>query len=377
MPATPPPTAPAPLGLPPDRLARRRRQRRVFLLASGASYLVDALLLAALWLAGATGPGPAGAALVGGLLQCGVVGWLQHTRRNERMADPYLVTPQLIWGSAVQLFIAWCWPEVAVLVVMVLFIVFAFAALAQRPARLALAWTLCSAGIALVMLRPGASAALPHATVWQAGVSAAWMALVLARCIFVGSYGAAVRHQLGVRSRQLAEATTRLHDLAMRDSLTGVLNRRAVMESLAASLAGGPVAVVLCDLDHFKRVNDRHGHQAGDQVICRFATLAGATLRAADRLGRYGGEEFLVVIAGDPAGTGAAAGSAAALAAAERLRDRLREANWTDIAPGLSVTVSMGIAASRPDESVEELLRRADQALYAAKAAGRDTVRLA
>lgn len=197
----------------------------------------------------------------------------------------------------------------------------------------------------------------------------------MGRCAVLGQYGAAVRRRLGERTRQLADATDRLQDLATRDELTGALNRRAVMQLLAEACsssgeAGQGPAVILADLDHFKRVNDTHGHLVGDQVLRRFAIICAGSLRSTDRLGRYGGEEFLVVLP-------AVADAHTARAVAERVRESLGNTGWDDLVPGLRVSVSLGVAAWVPGEPVEALLQRADEALYQAKAGGRDRVVLA
>lgn len=158
-----------------------------------------------------------------------------------------------------------------------------------------------------------------------------------------------------------------LEYLATHDTLTAVLNRRALIEAAEEELArcrrnGQTMAVLVIDLDHFKRINDEHGHLAGDRVLRSFAQRAGDALRRPDRIGRYGGEEFVVLLP--------ETGREAALVVAERIRDRLREPH------GLPpFTVSIGVATSRAEETdFDSLLHRADQAMYQAKARGRNRV---
>ena len=160
--------------------------------------------------------------------------------------------------------------------------------------------------------------------------------------------------------------------LATHDSLTGAHSRRAVLAACADELArwsryGKPFSLLILDIDHFKRVNDAHGHLAGDQVLTRFVRLAESHLRSADRLGRYGGEEFMVLLPETD--------SAAAQAVAERMRAAL---DATPEAAGLPhCTVSIGVTTAQPgDESVDALIARADAALYEAKAQGRNQVRV-
>ena len=159
--------------------------------------------------------------------------------------------------------------------------------------------------------------------------------------------------------------------LAMVDALTGVLNRRAMMERMQAELAfarrsGLACAVLLADLDHFKRINDEHGHAAGDEVLRHFAALARALLRREDVLGRYGGEEFALLLPGTTA--------EGAQALARRLREALAVHPASVDGAELHYTASLGIAQWHAGSAagVEELLAEADRALYAAKRDGRD-----
>lgn len=169
------------------------------------------------------------------------------------------------------------------------------------------------------------------------------------------------------------ELRTRAHaleQLAFTDALSGVPNRRFLDRQLGALVSGArrhgrPLSVALVDIDRFKAVNDVHGHAVGDEVIARVARRLGARLRAEDHLGRYGGEEFLVLLPDtDPE---------AAAAVAEDLRAEVAARPVATGAGPLPVTVSVGWA-TWDDEPVHELLARADDALYTAKRAGRDRV---
>jgi diguanylate cyclase (GGDEF)-like protein/PAS domain S-box-containing protein len=163
-----------------------------------------------------------------------------------------------------------------------------------------------------------------------------------------------------------------LRELAMHDPLTGLFNRRHVEEELRKELDradrhGRPLALAMMDADHFKRVNDCHGHQTGDEVLRAIARRCQKILRSHDLLGRYGGEEFVIVF---PETT-----LAEAVVVAERLRAAVAEHRITvgDIA--LDVTVSIGLAEWGPGQGIEKLLQRADSALYRAKQDGRNVVR--
>jgi diguanylate cyclase (GGDEF)-like protein len=163
-----------------------------------------------------------------------------------------------------------------------------------------------------------------------------------------------------------------LAELARRDPLTGLANRRAFEEALRrevarARRAGAALAVAALDVDHFKRVNDAHGHPAGDAVLAAVAARAAAALRAGDLLARVGGEEFAALLPG--------AGLPAAVEVAERIRAALAAAPVEASGQALRVTVSLGCAALAPEDADEAaLLARADARLYDAKRSGRDRV---
>jgi diguanylate cyclase (GGDEF)-like protein len=132
-----------------------------------------------------------------------------------------------------------------------------------------------------------------------------------------------------------------------------------------------PISLVMLDIDEFKKFNDAYGHQIGDQVLCGLVKLCQKRLRNSDILGRYGGEEFIILMPETVAAGG--------LKAAERLRERIEKLKIASIKTRLGLTVSMGVASLGSDfsktQTLDILIKRADEALYAAKAAGRNTVR--
>ena len=127
--------------------------------------------------------------------------------------------------------------------------------------------------------------------------------------------------------------------------------------------------MAIVDIDHFKRVNDRHGHAMGDEVLRVFAQLATGVLRGTDRIARYGGEEFLLLLCPTPE-------APAAQLAAERLRSVVAGHAWSALALDLDVTCSIGLTMCRAGEGSAEMLARADAALYQAKSEGRNAIRL-
>ena len=186
------------------------------------------------------------------------------------------------------------------------------------------------------------------------------------------------RHAIGARIIQLEErlraSQEQLHHLATYDALTGLINRRAIREHAEAELArasrtNGLLTLALIDVDHFKAVNDRHGHAAGDLALQMVSDTLAATIRPYDWLGRWGGEEFLAILPG--------ADDAAALGLGERLCEAIAAAPLTlSDAPPVPLSISVGLAdgRGRTVAELDLLLQRADKALYTAKREGRNRV---
>ena len=169
-----------------------------------------------------------------------------------------------------------------------------------------------------------------------------------------------------------ADATaTRMRDMAYLDELTGIGNRRRLLDELVYQselvTPEHPVCVVFFDLDHFKVVNDTHGHALGDQVLRVVAEVAGRTVRDRDLLARLGGEEFVLVTPGTDHGQ--------AVLLAERLRVALPQE--LENALGVRITASFGVTEMTPGESAASVLHRVDELMYRAKAEGRDRVQWA
>ena len=168
--------------------------------------------------------------------------------------------------------------------------------------------------------------------------------------------------------RQLMAANQQLEQLATTDSLTGIWNRRHLETVIQAAIERSgrydePLSLILCDLDGFKSINDRHGHPVGDQVLIEFCRRIGQTLRRSDGFGRWGGEEFVILLPHSDL--------QAAAALAEQLRQRVAATPF----PGAgTVTASFGVAQRQAGESEEAWFQRIDQHLYAAKEAGRNRV---
>ena len=179
------------------------------------------------------------------------------------------------------------------------------------------------------------------------------------------------RRTLEYENALLGDSLRDASQAANHDSLTGLFNRRyltAFAQPLAALVLEErePVTVLIVDIDHFKRVNDTHGHPAGDEVLRAVAQMLGARLRDLDCLARYGGEEFVVVLRRCDVNRGRRI--------AEALRHNIASAEIDIVDGTVSITVSIGIAQWGPGEQLDEVVQRADRTLYRAKQAGRDRV---
>jgi diguanylate cyclase (GGDEF)-like protein len=180
-----------------------------------------------------------------------------------------------------------------------------------------------------------------------------------------------MRKMLYDRSFELKAAYKRIEELAELDELTGSSNRRSIMRMLEEEMArsgrgGSPCSIALIDLDWFKRINDAYGHPTGDEVLRTFSITTYANIRSIDRFGRYGGEEFLLLL---PYAVGTSP-----VSCLTRLRAAVAAQPFATAMGAVPVTFSAGVAQHRPDESNAALIDRADEALYRAKSAGRDRI---
>ena len=183
--------------------------------------------------------------------------------------------------------------------------------------------------------------------------------------------------RFGLSDDAMVAETRRLYEATVRDPLTGAYNRHFLDERLTAEVSyakrhGTSVSVIFVDADHFKRVNDEHGHQAGDAVLRALAALLVRTMRVEDVVARYGGEEFIIVVRGITA--------IGVLSVAERVRSDVEALAVEHLGKPIPITVSIGVATQSPErevESAEHLVAIADAALYRAKAAGRNRIVLA
>ena len=267
----------------------------------GVSYVVDAAILLVYAHAGTTSAiiGPAFA--VCGLISITGYILLSEAGFTERFKDHYFVVPQSIISMIIMLAFTYIAPEVGVMFLCTLFVVFAFSSLRSTPWQTAVVWTAMALGLAGLFLLTDKPISLPHETYLERFATMTVFILTVGRCMFIGIFSSAMRDSLYKSGLALKEANKRIEELAELDDLTGSFNRRCIMRFLDDEIArahriSAPCSIALIDLDWFKRINDTYGHPTGDEVLKTFAITVFANIRGVDRFGRYGGEEFLLVL---------------------------------------------------------------------------------
>lgn len=303
---------------------------------------------------------------------------LIRTDLNLRFDDPSMTLAQILLALLWALFLIAITREIrgVMLTVYMVTLLFGIFALGKRSFMIAaIVGFLGYAGLTIAewLLYPGLfSEGFYIASLVVLGGVLLWTTLF-------GVHVSNLRHRLSARNQELEEALERIRVLAEHDDLTGLYNRRFIMESLRREIARQgrqqtTFSVILMDLDDFKQVNDRFGHSAGDKLLQEFSKVIEQELRQMDivrktddegAFGRYGGEEFIAILPD--------ANLQGAHEAAERLRVQ-QEQRMQQQRTVPHVTLSAGVAEHVPGESIESLLRRADQALYAAKRQGRNRV---
>jgi diguanylate cyclase (GGDEF)-like protein len=348
---------------------RARRQRLRWIAAIGASYAVDTLFLA---MFAAIGTIAVRVPLEYGLVTAAVTAFtsLAYARGwNLRSSDPSLTKPLMGVAIVLQLGVALAAPGVAFLFLANLFTVFAFGMLWLNLRHAVAVWLFGVIGAGVVFAAVGERIGAPTGRPAEVFLTWLFFSLILARCLLVSVAANDSRTRLAESRRKLGDTLEQVQRLSSRDELTRALNRRSLIEALErerarAERSGAPFCIAMIDMDHFKRINDSHGHGAGDAVLRGFSSAVHDVMRSTDVFGRYGGEEFLLILVGTEA--------AEALEAVERVRTAVAARDWSPAVPDAAVTISTGVAAFRKGEAIEQLLHRADQALYQAKRGGRN-----
>ncbi len=349
--------------------ARARSERLYWIGATAASYAVDTLFLALFALAGII---PGIISLCYGLAAgfiCATTALAQLKGWNLRARDPSLTEPLILIALALQLAVVWFAPQIAFPYLSNMFTVLAFGMISLTVRESLVIWSLGVAGTGVVLYAIADRLAMPPMTGLNLTLVWLYFSVILGRFVVLSVYSSGLRARLGESRRRLAATLDQVQRLISHDELTRTLNRRSLVARLGeersrCERSGASFSLALMDLDFFKKVNDTYGHAVGDEVLRGFARAVHDAMRVTDVFGRYGGEEFLLILTGST--------TAAAHDAAERIRAAVMAKDWTLTAAGLKVTVSVGIASFRKGESIEQLLKRADNALYQAKHAGRN-----
>lgn len=305
------------------------------------------------------------------LLTSAVFYGLMRSGLNQRFSDPALTDWQ---GSAVILFLAWGYliggpgRPLALLLLMVILL---FSMFTNTPRQLFRACVLAGVSFGAAMASVAWSErGQPNAAAMQL-VYACVLLLALSSVGLLIHQMQRLRRQAQERQQELAEALERIRELATHDELTGLINRRRMLELMNTEKhrsvrSGRGFCLAMVDIDLFKRVNDRLGHVAGDEVLAEVARTIAAGLRETDIVARWGGEEFLVMFTDTD--------EDAAERVLQRIQGTLAQTTVTQADPALRVTFSAGVGNHLRDETLTRTIDRADRALYAAKAAGRQRI---
>ena len=348
---------------------RLRRQVQYWALTL-AIYAVCLLLLA---IEAATGAADAGPALV--LAQALVAGPLLFylpVRASERLGLAPALLAQLQAVFAIACIVAayavigparGC--TLAILLVVMVFCAFT---LTPRQSQAMSLYALVLLGAAMLYMNSLQPQRYPAG---QEAVHFTLAAIMLGAVSFLTGQLSLLRGRLKAQKAELAEALARIRHLATRDELTLLANRRHMKELLDHEQQrhernGQTLCLALIDIDHFKRINDTHGHLAGDSALREFAKAAQGAVRAADVLARWGGEEFLLLLPETDLG--------AATQVLARIQARIAALRVEAGATELVLTFSAGLTVSRRGEPVSGAIERADRAMYAAKTAGRNRI---
>ena len=292
---------------------------------------------------------------------------------NLRFADPSLTLPQIMVAitCVVGAYAILEESRGASLMLLVLVLVFGLFNLTASQARSVAFFALVAQGLTMLAMNALEPGRYP---VRQELIHFLFACTTLPTISLLAGQLSDLRSRLRARKDELAIAVERIQTLATRDELTGLFNRRHMVETLSLqkkfSDRGGRVFCIgVLDIDHFKRVNDTHGHGAGDEVLRNFAHTVQHELRESDVIARWGGEEFLLML------TECRVGQADAMM--ERVREVVNNKLMCPEHPELHIRFSAGLAEQHFDEEVADTIERADQALYRAKRAGRNRTVLA
>ena len=289
---------------------------------------------------------------------------------SERLKDPSLTIAQMVYAiSACAMAYMHTGPVRGALVTLLMVVMmFGMFALSTRKVLAVGLFALTMFALAMTVSAYRQPQVVPAAVEWGHFIM---LALAMPAVAVLAERLKRLRRRLQDQKRELRQALDEIHQMATHDSLTGLMNRHCLDELLDKEIrrsarSGARLCLALIDLDHFKRINDQHGHACGDEVLRAFARDVGQKVRITDALGRWGGEEFVLLMPD--------VDLPRARAGAERLRRELEQLAIVHGTSTIHVTLSAGVVELQDGEAAEALINRADQALYEAKSRGRNTV---
>jgi diguanylate cyclase (GGDEF)-like protein len=344
----------------------KRRLYRISMVGIvGACYILDTILLVLFSLMGTIqtiAPICFGLAGLGHVLLFSTFHW---TGFSERFKNCHMTTWQMAYSIGVQMMAILLAPQITPYFLALIFVIFAFGTLRISFREALFAWLLACIAIGLTIhFKNDVRLTLPNPSNMEYLLVSVSFSLILLRAIALGYYASALRLRMYDISRIY-------QNNALHDELTGILNRRALLDILAEQLnlfsrKGVPCSLAMIDIDHFKRINDDYGHAIGDEILKAFTKKISEKIRDSDKLVRFGGEEFILVMASTN------------LDEAEKLAQRIRlqvsQTQWRAIPDGHDITVSIGLTELMHEDHSNESITRADTALYEAKRTGRNRV---
>jgi diguanylate cyclase (GGDEF)-like protein len=336
----------------------------------GASYFIDTVILYLFYTIGTTGFLVAlffGLAAIGYVLLFSTLHW---TGFSENFSDPHLTTWQMLYAFIVAFIGITIAPQLIPYFLGHIFIIFGFSTLKMSFREAILSWLLCCLLLVLLVLYIAPfTIFIRVASLSEITVTLLAFATILLRLIGLGYYGTMLRIKAYEKTKFLQEEVNVAEELATHDVLTNAFNRRIIIPAIKELIAlrkrnDIPACIAMIDLDRFKSINDSYGHLIGDDVLKKVADRMHALIRETDKLGRYGGEEFILVMPFTNIEDGTQI--------VERIREDIAKMPWHQVEQSISITISCGITAITTSDTTLGVIKRADDALIKAKKNGRN-----
>lgn len=338
------------------------------------SYTIDFLLLSGLVYVDRVSGALVIAYGIVALAQNGFFYLLVKAGINRSFRDPGMTVSQIVFGTLVQTVFIVLAPEIGIFFLVNLFNCFLFGVLALSARQFFHVWAVGAVATAIAFFYVGDRIGFPNTSGLSQAIMWTCFLLALGKSIYLASAVSTLRLKVSEKNKALTLALKQMEEMATHDALTGVFNRRAMLVAMDAEFQTfkrkkTPFCIAVMDLDHFKQINDSFGHAIGDEVLKIFAGILQQSLRITDRISRYGGDEFVILLTDTPRDV--------ALTVLERICTRIAQHDWDTLVPQVTVTVSIGVAEIMDDDLIAQLFERADLALYDAKQSGRNCVHAA